>query len=135
MRLVRHPAQFVISVLRFMLLSVYDDVIISFRWICAPLPLLPPLLRRISQSKETRSANVRPLLRQLGPLPVFEAPVQLCKPLTLLTNYMVTPQNDFIPPPELFLNYYHINFSSADEDLFALCVWKCAGNNRSTLTF
>lgn len=53
LRLVRHPVRFIISALRSTLLSVFDDVIISFRWICAQLPLL----RRICQSEKTRSAS------------------------------------------------------------------------------
>ncbi len=55
-RFKRFKLRFVICVFGFMLLSVFDDVIISFRWIC----VLLPLLRRISQSEKTRSANVRP---------------------------------------------------------------------------
>lgn len=71
---------------------------------------LLPLLRRISQSEETRSANVRP-----PPPPASqtwtaasvrgELKIQAAKPPSLLTNDVVdggvTPQRDFIAH-----NYY-----------------------------
>lgn len=104
----RHPARFDISVPRFVLLSVFDDVIISFRWISAPLL---PLLSSISQSEKTCSACVRPPLHKLGPLPLFVANnIQLCKPPSLHTT-------NGLYSPELLLNFHQINFSSADEDL------------------
>lgn len=62
-----------------------DDVIISFRWICALLLLL----RRLSPSEQTLSANVRLQPHKLGPLLLPVAPLQLCKPLSQLNKDVV----------------------------------------------
>lgn len=97
-----------------MLLSVFDDVIISFRWTRAP----PLPRRRISQSAKTRAANVRLLPRELGPQPGPRFASSPSKPLSPPVDDGVTAQKEPVAQ-KLILNYQHINFSSADEDLFA----------------